>query len=182
VRSVRDRCTVEGRPDADSNQRPANSCHGPMLPTGSLVAPPGRACKVHVQRSASTTHPWLSRPRVGVQCSVHAAPSWQARARAQSLEWDGGAIELPAEFLLRIRLTAKRLSTEQYSRCQCRLDQCRKGRVARPRWTSVRSRHSHCVAGPLTARSEDGWHDGRMYVAAAWALQNNGLTSQQRLV
>jgi hypothetical protein len=40
-----------------------------------------------------------------------------------------------AECLLRIRSTIA--FNEQYSRCQCRLDQCLKGRVARPHLTSV---------------------------------------------
>jgi hypothetical protein len=44
----------------------------------------------------------------------------------------GGAIDLPAEFLLRICLTARRSFTVQFSRCQCLWDQCRRGRVARP--------------------------------------------------
>jgi hypothetical protein len=121
---------VQLRSRPDSHQSPANSCyHGPIIPTGSLVAPRGHDCKVHVQRLASVTHPWLFKPRAGVQCSVHVTHAWQAHAR--SLKWDGGAIELSAEFLLRICLTAKRSF-----RSQCSIRDARAGWInaARGAW------------------------------------------------
>jgi hypothetical protein len=151
------RCTVESRPD--SHQSPANSCcHRPIIPTGSLVAPRGRDFKVHVPRQLpSRIHGSSGLGRGAVQCSCC---SCLAGVRTE-LEVGRWSYRTPS------RVSSPHLFdceafTEQYSRCPCRLDQCRKGRVARPRWTSVRSCHSHCVAGPLTARSKDGWYDGWM--------------------
>jgi hypothetical protein len=97
--------------------------------------------------------------RLGGRSSQQTAPSGTAELPCVE----------PAEFLLRILLDCEAL-TAQSPRCQCLLDPCRKAPVARRHWTSVWCCYPHAVAGRLTACSEDGWHDGWMYVACTRAM------------
>ena len=84
-----------------------------------------------------------------------------------SLKWDDGARQTR-------RVSSPHLfdceaSTAQ-SACRCLSVPCRRGRVARLHSTSVRCCQSHALARRLTACSEDGWHDGRMYVVCEQRL------------
>jgi hypothetical protein len=85
----------------------------------------------------------------------------------KSSRWDRRAIET-AEFLRRI--CSLKAFTESSSRCRCLFRPCHKGRVAPLHWTSVGNSLSHLAADRLTACSEDGWHDGWMYVACRRTL------------